>query len=117
MSNDGPQNIVDSVIYISSRVWADAQGRNRWPARMQLIQALTTEGLLTHGLTTAGVKDSLGVLAIVAPEHLSLLKTPNRGESLEICASPPYRRGHDHDSFCPPIPALIPTSEPRFAGA
>jgi hypothetical protein len=29
MSNDGPQNIVDSVIYISSRVWADAQGRNR----------------------------------------------------------------------------------------
>jgi L-asparaginase/Glu-tRNA(Gln) amidotransferase subunit D len=29
MSNDGPQNIVDSVIYIRSRVWADAQGRNR----------------------------------------------------------------------------------------
>jgi L-asparaginase len=29
MSNDGPQNIVDSVIYISSRVWADAQDRNR----------------------------------------------------------------------------------------
>jgi L-asparaginase len=29
LSNDGPQNIVDSVIYIRSRVWADAQGRNR----------------------------------------------------------------------------------------
>jgi hypothetical protein len=29
---------------------------------------------------------------------------------LEIFASPPYRRGHDHDSFRPPIPTLIPTS-------
>jgi L-asparaginase len=29
ISNDGPQNIVDSVIYIRSRVWADGQGRNR----------------------------------------------------------------------------------------
>jgi hypothetical protein len=28
-SNDGPQNIIDSVTYIQSRVWADAQGRNR----------------------------------------------------------------------------------------
>jgi L-asparaginase len=29
ISNDGPQNIFDSVIYIRSRVWADEQGRNR----------------------------------------------------------------------------------------
>ena len=29
ISNDGPKNIVDSVIYISSRIWADEQGRNR----------------------------------------------------------------------------------------
>ena len=29
ISNDGPKNIVDSVVYISSRVWADEQGRNR----------------------------------------------------------------------------------------
>ncbi|MGB6535792.1 MAG: asparaginase domain-containing protein [Xanthobacteraceae bacterium] len=28
-SNDGPQNIVDSVDYIYSRVWADRDGRNR----------------------------------------------------------------------------------------
>jgi hypothetical protein len=35
------------VIYISSRVWADAQGRNRRPARMQLVQPLTTQGLLS----------------------------------------------------------------------
>ena len=29
ISNDGPKNIVDSVEFIASRVWADAEGRNR----------------------------------------------------------------------------------------
>jgi hypothetical protein len=29
ISNDGPKNIVDSVTYIASRVWADEAGRNR----------------------------------------------------------------------------------------
>jgi L-asparaginase len=28
ISNDGPQNLVDSVDYIGSKVWADADGRN-----------------------------------------------------------------------------------------
>ncbi|MDB5408897.1 MAG: Asparaginase [Rhodospirillales bacterium] len=28
ISNDGPQNLVDSVDYIASKVWADPQGRN-----------------------------------------------------------------------------------------
>jgi hypothetical protein len=29
ISNDGPKNIVDSVTYITSRVWADEHGRNK----------------------------------------------------------------------------------------
>jgi L-asparaginase len=29
ISNDGPKNIVDSLTFISSRIWADEQGRNR----------------------------------------------------------------------------------------
>ena len=29
ISNDGPANIVDSIRYISSRIWADAEGRDR----------------------------------------------------------------------------------------
>lgn len=29
ISNDGPHNIRDSVRYIASRIWADAEGRNR----------------------------------------------------------------------------------------
>ncbi len=36
ISNDGPRNLVDSVDYITSRVWADDEGRNR--AGMVLIQ-------------------------------------------------------------------------------
>lgn len=36
ISNDGPKNIVDSVTYLTSRVWADEAGRNR--AGMVLIQ-------------------------------------------------------------------------------
>ncbi len=35
ISNDGPKNIVDSVEYIASRIWADADGRNH--AGMVLI--------------------------------------------------------------------------------
>src|SRR5215204_6801240 len=34
--------------------------------------------------------------------RLCLLKIPNRWKTIEISASAPYRRGHDHDSFCPP---------------
>jgi hypothetical protein len=37
---------------------------------------------------------------------LSLLKTPNRRENLEIFASPTYRREHEHDSFCCPCSNL-----------
>lgn len=36
ISNDGPKNIVDSVDYLTSRVWADDQGRNR--AGMVILQ-------------------------------------------------------------------------------
>jgi L-asparaginase len=36
ISNDGPKNIADSVEYLSSKVWADSDGRNR--AGMVLIQ-------------------------------------------------------------------------------
>jgi L-asparaginase len=36
VSNDGPKNIIDSVQYITSRVWADQEGNNR--AGVVLIQ-------------------------------------------------------------------------------
>ena len=36
ISNDGPKNLVDSVDYITSRIWEDAEGRNK--AGMVVIQ-------------------------------------------------------------------------------
>jgi L-asparaginase len=36
VSNDGPKNLIDSVEYLTSKVWADENGRNR--AGMVLIQ-------------------------------------------------------------------------------
>jgi hypothetical protein len=36
ISNDGPKNLVDSVDYLTSRVWADGEGRNR--VGMVLVQ-------------------------------------------------------------------------------
>jgi hypothetical protein len=54
----------------------------------------------------------LGVSCIqgraILPERLCLLKTPKGRESLEIFAPPPYRRGHDHNSFRPPSCAGSP---------
>jgi len=36
ISNDGPKNLTDSVSYLASRIWADAEGRNR--AGMVMVQ-------------------------------------------------------------------------------
>jgi hypothetical protein len=47
---------------------------------------------------------------------LCLLKTPKGQESLEIFAPPPYRPGHDHNSFRPRFYALVPCSPPRLTG-
>jgi hypothetical protein len=64
-----------------------------------------------------------GLAAIGADEHGALLKgeetretrqgtelvlkTPKGRESLENFATPPYRRGHDHNSVRPRFPALV----------
>src|ERR1700730_6524586 len=47
---------------------------------------------------------------------LCLLKTPKDRERLEIFAPPPYRRGHDHDSFHRRFHTGFPASSPRFLG-
>ena len=51
-------------------------------------------------------------LSIVATLYLCLLKTPKDRERLEIFASPPYRRGHDHDSFHRRFHTRLPASSP-----
>src|ERR1700730_2210411 len=45
---------------------------------------------------------------------LCLLKTPKDRERLEIFAPPPYRRGHDYDSFHRRFHTRLPASSPRL---
>src|SRR6266540_1279602 len=45
-----------------------------------------------------------------------MLKTPKRRERLEICAPPPYRRGHYHYSFHRRFHPRFPPSKPSLAG-
>jgi hypothetical protein len=56
ISNDGPKNIVDSVDYIISRVWADAENRNRVGAVLiaARFQALAAEELMVRRLRAGG---------------------------------------------------------------
>jgi hypothetical protein len=53
----------------------------------------------------------------LSEDNLWLLKTPKGREKLVIFAPPPYRRGHDHNSFRPGFPAFVPCSQPRLPGA
>jgi putative ABC transport system substrate-binding protein len=47
---------------------------------------------------------------------LSLLKSPQGSEGLEIFAGRPYRHGHGDDSLRPYFDLRIPCSQPRLAG-
>ena len=55
-------------------------------------------------------KDCAPTIARRIRISLCLLKTPKGRKSLEIFAPPPYRRGHDYNSFRPRFPALVPCS-------
>src|ERR1700730_15667312 len=50
------------------------------------------------------------------PVRLCLLKTPKGRKRLEIFAPPPYRRGHNHDSFHRRFHTRLPASSPRLLG-
>jgi hypothetical protein len=51
-----------------------------------------------------------------AVARLCLVKTPKGRERLESFAPPPYRRGHDHDSFHRRFHTRLPASSPRLLG-
>jgi hypothetical protein len=53
---------------------------------------------------------------IKAVARLCLVKTPKGREWLESFAPPPYRRGHNHDSFDHGFHTRLPASSPRLLG-
>lgn len=80
IGSDGPKNIVDSVEYISSRIWADEHGRNR--AGLVLIQEQQVfaardvqKGDARPGgyVTTGGHGGILGGVGIEGPPVLNYL--------------------------------------------
>jgi hypothetical protein len=82
ISNDGPKNLVDSVEYLTSRVWADEQGRNR--AGMVLIQEQqifaardVQKGDARPGgyITTGGHGGIIGAVGFDGPPTLTYLPT------------------------------------------
>jgi Copper chaperone PCu(A)C len=80
--------------------------------------AMVAAGYMTI-TNTGAAPDRLigGALPQAGRFEVSLLKTLKGRESLEIFTPPPYRRGHDHNSFRPRFTALVPCSQPRFIGA
>ena len=91
ISNDGPKNIVDSVEYITSRIWADDAGRNR--AGMVLIQEQQVfaardvqKGDARPGgyVTTGGHGGILGAAGHEGPPVLNYLPATRHTYSSEV---------------------------------
>jgi L-asparaginase len=91
VSADGAKNIIDSIDYILSRVWADAQGRNR--AGMVLIQEQqifaardVQKGDARPGgyVTTGGHGGILGAVGHDGPPRLTYLPESRHSFSSEV---------------------------------
>src|SRR5258708_9580074 len=77
ISNDGPHNIVDSLIFIGSKVWADEQGRNR--AGVVVIQeqrAFAAREVMKADARPAGYLATRGHSAILGGANPRVKPTP-----------------------------------------
>ena len=91
ISNDGPKNIVDSVDYICSRVWADDNGRNR--AGMVLVQdqrvfaardVMKADARPGGYVATGGHGGILGAAGIYGPPVLNYLPATRHTYQSEV---------------------------------
>ncbi len=80
ISNDGDKNLVDSVEYIASRIWADAEGRNRVGVVLIQDQQIFASRDVQKGdarpggyVTTGGHGGILGAVGGEAPPTLTYL--------------------------------------------
>src|SRR6202047_2735788 len=89
--------------------------KGKSPARRLLKARILLKADVSEG--GAGWRDSRIIRALeTSPSMVCLLKTPKGRERLEIFAPPPYRRGHDHDSFHRRFHTGLPASSPRLLG-
>jgi hypothetical protein len=109
ISNDGPKNIVDSVEYIASRVWADEQGRNHAGAvliqeqRIFAARAVQKADARPGGyVATGGHGGILGAAGHDGAPLLHYLPTARHTwrSEVNIARLPPAVRGALQDGSC-----------------
>jgi L-asparaginase len=100
ISNDGPKNIVDSVTYITSRVWADEHGRNRTGVVVIQEQQFFAAREVTKGDARPGGY-------IVTGGHGGIIGGISHNGSLKLTYLPAYKHTHLSDVNMSKLPASV----------
>jgi L-asparaginase/Glu-tRNA(Gln) amidotransferase subunit D len=100
ISNDGPKNIVDSVTYISSRIWADDQGRNKTGVVVIQEQQFFAAREVTKGDARPG-----GYIATGG--HGGIIGGITHSGALKLTYLPAYKHTHLSDVNMSKLPASV----------
>jgi hypothetical protein len=87
ISNDGPINIVDSVNYIRSRIWADKEGRNR----LGIVAIQDRQFFAAREVTTV---DARAGGYIASGGHGGILGQFNHANAISLMYLPAYKHTH-----------------------
>jgi L-asparaginase len=100
VSNDGPQNIIDSVRYIGSRVWADPNGRNR-------LGVLLIQDHQFFAAREAAKGDARPGGYIATGGHGGILGQINLGGRAIVMYIPAYKHTHMSDVRITQLPSSV----------
>jgi hypothetical protein len=100
ISNDGPKNIVDSVTYITSRIWADAHGRNKTGAVVIQEQQFFAAREVTKADARPGGY-------IVTGGHGGIIGGISHNGSLKLTYLPAYKHTYLSDVNTSKLPASV----------
>jgi hypothetical protein len=100
ISNDGPKNIVDSVTYIGSRIWADEHGRNKTGVVVIQEQQFFAAREVAKGDARPGGY-------IVTGGHGGIIGGVSHNGSLKLTYLPAYKHTHLSDVNLSRLPASV----------
>jgi L-asparaginase len=100
ISNDGPKNIVDSVTYITSRIWADEHGRNKTGVVVIQEQQFFAAREVAKGDARPGGY-------IVTGGHGGIIGAISHSGSLKLTYLPAYKHTHLSDVNTSRLPASV----------
>jgi L-asparaginase len=100
ISNDGPKNIVDSVAFITSRIWADEQGRNKvGVVVIQEQQFFAAREVMKSDARPGGYVATGG--------HGGIIGGVSHNGSLTLTYLPAYKHTHLSDVNMSKLPASV----------